>query len=53
MQVVAQHLSPPSQGKSQNNDHSQSTSLKSAYKVSGNISTLKVIAAFPCGAKQP
>lgn len=53
MQVVAQHLSPPSQGKSQSNDHSQSTSLKSAYKVSGNISTLKVIAAFPCGAKQP
>jgi len=27
--------------------------LKSAYKVSRNIFTLKIIAAFPCGAKQP
>lgn len=53
MRAVAQHLSPPSQGKSQNNDHSPSTSLKSAYKVSRNISTLKITAAFPCGAKQP
>lgn len=27
--------------------------LKSTYKVSRDISTLKIIAAFPCGAKQP
>lgn len=53
MQAVAQHSSPPSEGKSQNNDHSQSTSLRSAYKVSRSISTLKIIAAFPCRAKQP
>lgn len=53
MQALAQHLCPPFQGKSQNNDHSPSTSLKSAYKASRNISTLKIIAAFTCRAKQP
>lgn len=53
MQPAAQHLSPSFQAKSQSNDHSHSTSWKSAYKVSRNIFTLKIIAALPCGAKQP
>lgn len=52
MQAATQHVSPLFQAK-----RTMITAcpplLKSAYEVSRNIFTLKIIAAFPCGAEQP